>query len=434
MLTISREDVVKDFIVDSYDPRRFIKIPIPPYLELLGVEPIDSQKAIINAINNPKYRFICAAISRRQGKTYIANIIGQMVSLVPGSNILIMAPNYNLAIISFELQRTLIKHFDLEVEKDNAKDKVIQLSNGSTIRMGSINQVDSVVGRSYDLIIFDEAALTDAGEDAFNIALRPTLDKDNSKALFISTPRGRNNWFSKFYDRGFDPKFPEWVSVKATWHENPRISEYDIEEARRTMSDAEFRQEYEADFNIFEGQIWNFNFEKCVQDLSMLDIRNMDIIAGLDVGFRDPTVMCIIAYDWDTQVYYLLDEYMDKEKTTEQQAGEVKRLMDKWDIDFAFIDSAAAQTRFDFAQMYDISTNNAKKSIVDGIGHVASIVDNDRLIVDTHCVECLRSLDQYKWDPNPNLLKEKPAHDEFCHMADAIRYAMYSFETSMITV
>jgi hypothetical protein len=27
--------------------------------------------------------------------------------------------------------------------------------------MGSINQVDSVVGRSYDLIIFDEAALTD---------------------------------------------------------------------------------------------------------------------------------------------------------------------------------------------------------------------------------------------------------------------------------
>jgi phage terminase large subunit len=357
-----------------------------------------------------------------------------MVSLIPGSNILIMAPNYNLAIISFELQRTLIKHFDLEVEKDNAKDKVIQLCNGSTVRMGSVNQVDSVVGRSYDLIIFDEAALTDAGEEAFNVALRPTLDKDGSKALFISTPRGRNNWFSKFYDRGFDPKFPEWVSIKATWHENPRISASDIDEARRTMSDAEFRQEYEADFNIFEGQIWNFNFEKCVQDLSMLDVSRMDVIAGLDIGWRDPTTLCIIAYDWDTQMYYILDEYMDKEKTTEQQATEIKKMLDKWDVDFAFIDSAAQQTRFDFAQMYDISTNNAKKSLTDGIGFVASIVDNDRLIVDTHCIECLKSLDQYKWDPNPNLLKEKPAHDDFCHMADSIRYAMYSFETSMITV
>ena len=80
------------------------------------------------------------------------------------------------------MQRSLIKHFDLEVIRDNAKDKVIELSNNSTIRMGSINQVDSVVGRSYDLIIFDEAALTD-GRDAFNVALRPTLDKDNSKAI-----------------------------------------------------------------------------------------------------------------------------------------------------------------------------------------------------------------------------------------------------------
>ena len=96
----------------------------------------------------------------------------------------------------------LIKHFDLEVVRDNAKDKVIEISNGSTIRMGSVNQVDSCVGRSYDLIIFDEAALAD-GKDAFNVALRPTLDKDNSKAIFISTPRGRNNWFAEFFDRGF---------------------------------------------------------------------------------------------------------------------------------------------------------------------------------------------------------------------------------------
>ena len=73
-------------------------------MELLGVEPLPSQVAIINAINNPKYRFVCAALSRRQGKTYIANIIGQLVSLVPGSNILIMSPNYALSQISFDLQ------------------------------------------------------------------------------------------------------------------------------------------------------------------------------------------------------------------------------------------------------------------------------------------------------------------------------------------
>jgi len=418
--------------MDLSPESRFIKLPIMEYLELLGIEPNSSQKAIINAVNNPKYRFVCAAISRRQGKTYISNIIGQLVCLVPNSHVLLMSPNYSLSQISFDLQRNLIKHFDLEVLRDNAKDKVIELSNNSTIRMGSINQVDSVVGRSYDLIIFDEAALTD-GRDAFNVALRPTLDKENSKAIFISTPRGRNNYFAEFYYRGFSEEFPEWCSVKATYHENPRVSESDIIEARKTMSEAEFAQEYMADFNVYEGQVWAFNHEECLADLSQLDTTGMDIFAGLDVGYKDPTAFCVFAYDWDKRKYYLVDEYMDSEKTTEQHALQIQKLIQKWDIDYIYIDSAAQQTRYDFAQNYDITAINAKKSVLDGIGHVGGIVDNDDLIVNQTCKEAISSLDQYQWDPNPNLLKEKPKHNMASHMADAMRYALYTFETTATT-
>ena len=426
---ISRADIVWESLLDLQSETRFLKLPVEPYLELLGITPLPSQVAIINAINNNKYRFVCAAVSRRQGKTYIANIIGQLVSLVPNSNILIMSPNYALSQISFDLQRNLIKHFDLEVVKDNAKDKVIELSNGSTVRMGSVNQVDSCVGRSYDLIIFDEAALAD-GRDAFNVALRPTLDKDDSKAIFISTPRGRNNWFAEFFDRGFNDEFSEWCSIRATYIDNPRMSETDIAEARKSMSDAEFRQEYEADFNTYEGQIWNFNHEICIANNEALDTSGMDVFAGLDVGYRDPTAFCVIAYDWDEQVYHVLDEYMDAEKTTEQHAAKIQEMIDKWEIDYIYIDSAAQQTRFDFAQNYDISTINAKKSVLDGIAHVAAIVDNDKLLVDQRSDQVLSCLDQYQWDSNPNLAREKPRHNMASHMADALRYALYSFETS----
>lgn len=429
MIEISRSDIVSDYLMEFSDEERFIKLPIESYLELLGVDPNTSQTALINAISNPKYRFICASVARRQGKTYISNIIGQLVCLVPNSHVLLMSPNYSLSQISFDLQRQLIKHFDLEMLRDNAKDKVIELSNNSTIRMGSINQVDSVVGRSYDLIIFDEAALTD-GRDAFNVALRPTLDKDNSKAIFISTPRGRNNYFAEFYHRGFSDEFPEWCSIKATWHENPRVSEQDIIEAKKGMSEAEFAQEYMADFNVFEGQVWSFNHEQCVADLSEFDTSKMDVFAGLDVGYKDPTAFCVIAYDWEEEKFHLVDEYLNSERTTEQHAAEIQKLIDKWDIDYIYIDSAAAQTRFDFAQNYDISTINAKKSVLDGIGHVAGVIDNDKLIVNQTCHESLMALDQYQWDPNPNLLKEKPKHNQASHMADALRYALYTFETT----
>ena len=422
----SRLDVTWDSLV-SY-PGRFLKPDSNEYLSLLGVKPVAPQIAILNAVNNPKYRFITAAVSRRVGKTYIANIVGQLVALFPNSHVLIMSPNYRLSQISFDLQRNLIKHFGIEVLKDNAKDSVIELSNGSTIRMGSVNQVDSVVGRSYDLIIFDEAALTEAGETAFNIALRPTLDKQGSKAIFISTPRGKNNWFAKFYDRGFSEDFPEWVSIHATYLDNPRADTRDIEEAKRTMSDAEFRQEYLADFSTFEGRIFSFNFETCVRDLSDLDLRDMDIIAGLDVGYRDPTALAVFAYDYKTDYYYAIAEYLSAEDATSKHAKALQYYIDKYGIDFLFVDTAAAQFRADLATDYGISTMNAKKSILDGISHVSGIVDHDRLIVDQKCKEILRSLEAYQWD-NQNG-KERPLHNWASHMADAIRYGLYSHVTS----
>ena len=417
----------KDIQYESIEQGNFLKLPVEQYLGLLGIEAIPSQIAIINAVNSKKYRFVCAAISRRQGKTYIANILGQLVSLVPGCHILVMSPNYNLSQISFDLQRQLLKHFDLEVAKDNAKDRVIELTNGSTIRMGSVNQVDSTVGRSYDFIIFDEAALAD-GETAFNVALRPTLDKAESKALFISTPRGRNNWFSRFYQRGFNDEYPEWCSVHATWQDNPRATTEDIEEAKKTMSEAEFNQEYMADFNVFEGQIWKFDYENCVADLSEMEFRDCDVISGLDVGFKDPTAFLVVMFDGEK--FYVVEEYYEAEKTTEQHAEVIGEIMERRLVDYCFIDSAAQQTRFDLAQNYDITTTNAKKSVNDGIAHVSSLVENNRLIIDQRCLETLRSMDQYRWDPNPNLMREKPLHDSSSHMADALRYALYSFETN----
>ena len=422
MLQISRDDIIADEIV-KYD-KPFIQLNLETYMGMMGMTPISSQMAIVNALNNPKYRFVTAAVSRRQGKTHIANIVAQLVTLVPGSSVLIMSPNYSLSTISFEIQRKLIKQFDLNVVRDNAKDKIIELENGSEIRMGSVNQVDACVGRSYNFIIFDEAALTE-GMEAFSQSLRPTLDKDNSKALFISTPRGRNNWFSVLFDRGFSSAYPQWASIRATWHENPRTSEKDIDEAKRSMSEALFRQEYLADFTVYEGQIWPYTSECLVPEIPDLDA--WDIFAGLDVGFRDPTAFVVCAYNHKTKEFYLVDEYFNTAQSTETHAKEINLLIDKWNIDTIFIDSAAAQTRFDLADSYDIGTTNAKKSLRDGVAHISALLENERLFVHDGLREVQYAFDQYQWDPNPNLINEKPLHNRASHMADAIRYGLYSF-------
>lgn len=427
MLTISRSDVTSTEITEFPASERFIKLPIVNYLKLLGIWDTmnDPQIALINAINNPKYRFVCAALARRLGKTYIANIIAQLVALIPGCNVLIISPNYNLSSISFELQRKFIRHFDLEIERDNLKDKVIELSNGSTIRMGSISTVDSCVGRSYSIILFDEAALSEAGEDAFNIQLRPTLDRPNSKAIFISTPRGQNNWFAKFFKRGFSDEFPEWCSLSADYTENPRMSESDVAEARRSMSKAQFEQEYMASFTQFEGQIFAFDTNKDVEEYEPGDKH--EIFGGIDVGYRDPTAFVVIAYKPQEDCFHVVDEYLKAEATTDKHAAAFHEIIAKWGVDAIFIDSAAPQFASDLAYLYDIATINAKKDVLPGIAYVQSLVEQGRLKVAPHCTNTLASLEQYKWDPRESLVKEKPVHDDYSHMADALRYALYTY-------
>lgn len=426
MLTISRDDISGDEIQFVDPPKRFLKLSVAKYFEVIGLDMNRPQVAIVNALNNPKYRFITAAVSRRVGKTFIGNVIAHLTSLLPGCNILIMSPNYSLSQISFEEQEKLLRRNGIEVRRSNIKDRILELNNDSTIRLGSVNQADSVVGRSYDLILFDEAALTTEGEDVFNVQLRPTLDKPNSKALFISTPRGKYNWFAKFYYRGFTDEFKDWASIRADWKENPRASKDDIDAARKSMTAAEFKQEYEADFNVFKGQIYKFNSDKCVENLEGLNISEMELFMGLDIGFKDPTAFAVIAYDHHDDVWYILDEYVNAEAGTKAHAMEVKARMEKYGLDEIYIDSAAAQTRFDWAYEFDIPTIGAKKSVNDGISYVARIIEQDKLIVDERCKNTLAMLDQYKWDEREVLQIQKPVHDEHSHIADAIRYALYT--------
>lgn len=439
MLTISRSDVSCSELTEFPKHSRFIKLPIISYLKLLpAVDAITYEKssawdqtnraqiALLNGVNNPAYRFVCAALARRLGKTFIANVVGQLVALVPGCNILIMSPNYGLSSISFEIQRKLIRSFDLEVEKDNLKDKVIELANGSTIRMGSLSTVDSCVGRSYDLIIFDEAALGGDAEEAFNVSLRPTLDKPNSKAIFISTPRGKNNWFSKFYMRGFSNLYPEWLSITADYTENPRMRESDVNEARRSMSKAEFEQEYMASFTTFEGQIYS-EFDVSKHTGGPPTLSGMEFIAGLDPGYKDPTAFIVIGYSANDEKFYVVDEYLEAKSSTASHAAVFTHMIAKHSVESIFIDSAAAQFAGDLAYTYDIATIKAKKQVLEGIAYVQTLIAQDRLIVSPNCTHTLAMLDQYRWKTDTVSGIEKPLHDEFSHMADAMRYALYTY-------
>ena len=373
-------------------------------------------------------RFWVHISARRTGKSFAASILALAKLLEPNQLVTIVAPNYNLSSIIWDYVTGFIHQLELETEKFNAKDRVVQLINKSVFRLLSANNRDSLVGRGANLLIVDEAAVI-MEEDYFTRDLRPALSTfADSRALFISTPRGKANYLYEYFLRGTgekDNEYPDWGSAKFDWTSNPLLSEVDIMEAKSTMPKNQFLQEYYCEWTTFEGQIYAFDEDKHLKDLSDIVPKDsrFDFIAGLDIGYRDATAFIVIATDGEA--FYIVDEYIVKEATTSTIAENIKEMEDYWGIDNIYIDSAAQQARADLAYDYDIYCDNGTKSVNDGINYLQVLVEQDKIEVDiNNAYGTFKALSSYRW--NPRTERQKPVHDDSSHASDAVRYAVYS--------
>ena len=389
------------------------KLPVPVTFN-------ESQQAMINGLN--ENRFFVHIAARRTGKSYAAAILAFAKLLEPGQQVMVVAPNFSLSSIIWDYVTDLIKQLEIEVDRFNQKDKVVKLINGSVFRLLSANNRDSLVGRAANLLIVDEAAII-TNDEYFTRDLRPALSTYNdSRCLWISTPRGKGNYLYTYYLRGDDPEYEEWGSAVYTWRSNPLLGEKDIEEARKATTRALFAQEYECEWTTTESQIYEgLDDDKHIGEYS--GERFLEVIGGLDVGYRDDNVFVVIGNDGDN--YYILDEYISKESTTSELASAIQDKIDEWNIDTIYIDSAAQQVKADFAYDYDIYCENAIKSVNDGINYIQVLVEKDRLFFDTlGAAHTFAAMSSYKW--NPNTENPKPIHDWASHPCDAVRYAIYT--------
>ena len=380
----------------------------------------ESQKAMIEGLN--ENRFFVHIAARRTGKSYAAAILAFGKLLEPGQQVMVVAPNFSLSSIIWDYVTDLIKQLEIEVDRFNQKDKVVRLINGSVFRLLSANNRDSLVGRAANLLIVDEAAII-PNEEYFTRDLRPALSTfKDSRCLWISTPRGKGNYLYNYYLRGSDHEYPDLGSALFTWRSNPLLSEKDVKEARKAVSRALFAQEYECEWTTTEAQIYE-SLDEAKHIGEYVGERFSEVIAGLDVGYRDDNVFVVIGFDGKS--YYIIDEYVSKESTTSELAARIQEKMDEWSIDTIYIDSAAQQLKADFAYDYDIYCENAVKSVNDGINYVQVLIEQDNLFFDTlGATHCFSAMSSYRW--NPNTETPKPVHDWTSHPCDAIRYAIYT--------
>ena len=241
-----------------------------------------------------KARFKVLMSGRRWGKSLICQVI-TCIEAMQGKRVAYITPTYQLAKVFFD---ELARLMPSNIAVPNRSDLTFKLISGGEIRFFTGERLDNLRGLKFHYAIIDEASYIPDLESGWQNSIRPTFTDFQGKAIFLSTPRGKNYFYSLFLN-GVNAS-ADWESFKFSTYDNPFILTSEIDSAKNELPNVVFEQEYMA--NPAENAANPFGSDairKCTSDLS----TNIVKCYGVDLAkYSDWTV--IIGLDNSGNVAY----------------------------------------------------------------------------------------------------------------------------------
>lgn len=301
-------------------------------------------------------------------------------------------------------------------------------NRGRQMLLSAENYV-SVKGIYLDDVLLDEYAEMDPA--IWSEAVRPTLNDRRGSAIFIGTPKGRNN-FHKLYEYATQSGDPEWFGITYKASETRLIEASELESARRTMSEEEYEQEYECSFNAglvgayfakelaraeAEGRVGRFPYDPvCAVDTYW------------DLGINDTTAVWFI--QTKRGVHYAIDYYETSGLAIPDIMKDLERKRYKYGTYVFPHDAVARDLSTGKSQQQVFASHGARPSrVIPRVGTKREGINAARMIIPmTHfdrekCkkgLECLANY-QRKWDSKNNVFQESPLHNWASNGADAFQ-------------
>ena len=170
------------------------------------------------------------------------------------------------------------------IESSNRMEAVITFINGSTIKFLSSDSADNIRGFRFTHLILDEAAYIK--NSVISTILLPTLNPNGKKCLLVSTPAGKNHFFSWYMK-------DDVVSHRITLEECPYISQTLLDEAKSSLPADIYSQEYLASFIDSANDVF-----KSIDKVAFVGEyrRGGDVYVGIDTGLSsDASVMTLVS-------------------------------------------------------------------------------------------------------------------------------------------
>ncbi len=309
--------------------------------------------------------------------------------------------------------------------------------NGAKLIFKGSDNADSLRGRGLTYCVLDEAAFI--AEDVWTKVLRPALSDKKGKALFTSTPNGRN-WFYNLFKRAAYPSTQSWQEYHWPTYLNPIIGEEELADARDNLCDTDYRQEYAAEFVTKAGMIYDDFTDDNTTDDFIPNKYTHTFYIGMDFGFANPSAITFMAIDNKTMHVTQFDELYLTRTPMEQIELKMRQTLGKYglslgDVTHVYTDPAGNADEIssgispvDYLREAGWRVVNKGTLVAPGLALVRSFVLNAsgkrRFTVHTRCRETVRSMFGYTYllgvrgvpleDPDKD-----GVHDHAC---DAVRY------------
>lgn len=266
-------------------------------IQLTLNEPHPGQATVLR--EQKRFNVLCCG--RRWGKTTLSEDLllspdDSTNGALNGFPVAYFAPTYKMLM---EVWRGMNEILYEIIETKSETEKRIELFGGGVIDFWSLEDPNSIRGRKYKRAILDESAMARNLQEAWLKVIRPTLTDMRGDAWFLSTPRGKANYFYDLFNNR--DRYDDWNSWQMPTISNPNISEDEVEQARAQLDPLTFAQEYLASFVTDDLNAWAYCYSPAKHLGKVVLDRRYELRLSFDFN-RDP-ISCGVYQDIGNHLY-----------------------------------------------------------------------------------------------------------------------------------
>jgi PBSX family phage terminase large subunit len=209
-----------------------------------------------------------------------------------------------------------------------------------------------------------------------------------------------------------------------------------VETLKQTLTGVYYRRYYLGEWCLAEGAIFEF-FDKKLHVVRKPPRSAEFWLVGIDYGASNPFAAVLIGYNsgsfsrtgpmlWVEKEYYWNPKETRQQKTNAEFAQDLAAFFDGYSVRSVYIDPSAASFKVEMSRA-GFHCVDAVNDVYDGIMHLTSMIREGTLVICDNCVNLIREMEGYCWDPKKTIKGEDEPIKVNDHAIDALRYACYTF-------